>query len=108
MLNEHYTKILDKFTEWTIGVHQSSSKPGRKVGGRPRKDESENEPSKPLNGHPTVLSYKPQPTACEWCQDQCQFSKTYRRTPQSQLWDGKCNDCGESRKIHTSQIVSHK
>jgi formate-dependent phosphoribosylglycinamide formyltransferase (GAR transformylase) len=72
------------------------------------KDEQQNEPSQPLNGHPTVLAYKPKPTDCEWCEGQCQSSKTYSRTPTSQLWNGKCQDCGETRKIHTSQIVSHK
>jgi len=104
MLQEHYTKILDALTEWTVGVHHNQSKPGRKISGRPRKDNTDNEPSQPINGHPVVLSIKAVASPCDWCENTCSKEKTYSRSPGSNVWRGKCEDCGEKRNILTGQL----
>lgn len=105
MLQEHYTKILDELTEWRVGV-EGYHKHG--VSGRPRKDEKENEPKNPINGHPVVISLKTIAKPCEWCSNSCTQEKTYRRSINSNLWTAKCGDCKETRNFHTSQINRDK
>jgi hypothetical protein len=101
MLQEHYSKILDELTEWRIGVDNYFK---NSVPGRPRLDKKENEASNPINGYPVVLSVKAIAKPCEWCEGTCTKEKTYRRSLGSNLWTAKCQDCGETRNIHTSQI----
>ena len=101
MLTEHYTKILDTLTEWRLGVdnyHKS------KVGGRPRLDKTENEHSNPINAYPVVLAVKTSASACDWCDGTCTKEKTYSRSTGSNVWRAKCQDCGETRNFHTSDI----
>lgn len=73
--------------------------------GKPRK----NRPFGDCN--PTVaplLVVKPNAYPCEWCQRICSKEKTYSRSAHTNLWRAKCQDCGEKRNIHTSQINSDK
>ena len=98
MQEEHYIKILDELTEWKIGVHLSSGS------GRPKTKIKNEEDSDPINGHPVVLSYKTIAQPCDWCEGTCSKEKTYRRSLGSNLWTGKCQDCGEKRHILTSDI----
>jgi hypothetical protein len=105
MLHEHYIKILDELTEWRVGVDSYFK---TKVAGRPRKDETDNEHSNPINGYPVVTGLKVIATPCEWCTNSCTQEKTYRRSINSNLWTGKCQDCGETRNFHTSQINRDK
>ena len=108
MLTEHYTKILDALTEWQFGVHHNQSKPGRKVCGRPRKEDPDNEPGIPLNAHPVVITFKPVVHQCEWCDGFCTKQKSFKRSIGSNIWLAKCEDCGESRNIPTSKINQNK
>jgi hypothetical protein len=41
---------------------------------------------------------------CDWCDETCSKEKTYSRSPNSNIWRAKCQDCGDRRQIHTSQI----
>jgi len=101
MLEEHYSKILDELTEWKIGVDNYFKS---KIVGRRRKDGDENELSEPLRGYPVVLSLKKIARPCEWCDNACTQAKIYKRPINSNLWQAKCEECGEKRHIHTSQI----
>ena len=101
MLTEHYNKILDDLTEWKIGVDNYHK---TKISGRPRLDKKDNEASEPLKGYPVVLALKKAAHPCDWCDGTCVQNKVYTRTPSSNLWKAKCQDCGEIRNIHTSQI----
>jgi hypothetical protein len=101
MLTEHYSKILDELTEWKIGVDSYFK---TKIPGRPRKDATDNEASEPLKGYPVVLSLKKIAQPCEWCSGTCTQAKVYKRSLDSNLWRAKCEECGETRNIHTSQI----
>lgn len=100
MLTEHFTKILDHFTEWTIGVHQST------LTGRPSKKSQED--SQPINGHPVVIAYKTLVQPCDWCDGVCSKEKIYKRTIGSKIWQAKCQDCGEKRNILANEIVVDK
>ena len=106
MLTEHFTKILDHFTEWTFGVHHNQSKPGKKLG-RPHKDDSP-DAGIPINAHPVVIEHKPLAYPCEWCNNICTKQKLYTRSIKSNVWNAKCGDCGEKRNILTGQLISDK
>ena len=108
MQTEHYTKILDALTEWHFGIHQNASKPGRKVCGRPRKEDSDYEPGIPLNPHPVVTSVKTIERPCEWCDGTCTKQKSFKRSIGSNIWQAKCEDCGENRNIPTGKINTDK
>lgn len=104
MLQEHFNRILDHFTEWRIGAdnyHKS------KVGGRPRKDKND-EPSNPIKAFPIVLSHKPITYECEWCDGICAKEKSFKRSIGSNIWTAKCQDCGETRNIPTCKINHNK
>ena len=99
MIAEAYFAILDKLTEWRITTSQAVC---------PREYKKDVVRHDPIRGYPVVLSYKPNPKTCDWCEDQCQRGKTYSRSIGSQLWHARCQDCGEIRKISTSEVNSNK
>jgi hypothetical protein len=69
--------------------------------GKPRKNRPIGECNDTI---PPVLVIKAIAHPCEWCERICTKEKTYSRSPGSNLWRGKCNECGERRQIHTSEI----
>ena len=102
MLTEYFIQILDHFTEWRIGADTFHK---TKLAGRPKKEVDE---SDPLKGYPVVLAYKTIPQPCEWCDSVCTKQKTYTRPIRSNIWKAKCQDCGETRNFHTSEINKTK
>ena len=101
MLKEQFHLILDKFTEYiTDGSENLVFKDPATI--RRKKNtplEDQRDAAKPEKGHTVVLSHKPQQVPCEWCDDQCSGRKAYSRSPGSQIWTGKCRDCGEKRQF---------
>jgi RNase P subunit RPR2 len=63
----------------------------------------EYERTRPAKGHTVVLSHTPQTSTCDWCQSPCSGRKTYSRSIGSQIWNGKCSDCGEKRRFYAGQ-----
>ena len=92
------TEFIEDASDMLVVKHPDKVLQRRLKSNKPEKT-SANERSKPTKGYTVVLSHKPKTWPCEWCEGQCSNSKTYSRSPGSKVWNAKCGDCGEKRRI---------
>lgn len=94
MLKEQFQTLIHDFVEPKFDPEFDTK-------GKPRKNRPIGECNVTVA---PLLAVKPTAYPCEWCDGTCSKEKTYSRSPNSNLWRAKCQDCGEKRQIHTSQI----
>lgn len=106
MLKEIFHNYLDKlqyvWEEATDNIVIKEPKKNRKS------KEGEYERTRPAKGYTVVTKQPERIYPCEWCDGFCSKEKTYSRSADSNLWRAKCQDCGERRNFHTSEITSAK
>jgi len=100
MQKDHFHKHLDQLTEWTVATDILVCKTEKKG--------TKNQYHPPEKGYTVVLKHKPLEYPCEWCGDTCSQEKLYRRSSGSNVWAAKCQDCGQKRNFHTSEINTNK
>ena len=112
MLKELFHQHLDQLGKtWDIASDMLVIKYPSKVKKRRIKENTEQEKyerTKPEKGYTVVLEHKPIAYACEWCEGTCSKEKTYSRSLGSNIWRAKCQDCGQRRNFHTSEINKNK
>jgi hypothetical protein len=98
MLKEQFQNLINSYVEPKFDPELDHT-------GKPRKNRPVGECNATLA---PLLVVKQIAHPCEWCERTCTKEKTYSRSAGSNLWRGKCQDCGEKRQIHTSQINDDK
>ena len=108
MLKELFHQHLDllgrKWEEATDNIVLKEPKKNRKA----TTEEGKYERTRPAKGYTVVTQCQVKSYPCEWCDGFCSKEKTYSRSANSDLWRGKCEDCGTKRNFHTSQIIGAK
>ena len=91
MIRERYDQLLAKFCEVVYDTAKILDPRGKSSKGHFEHTPPEG------GGYPVVLAYLPQTTFCSWCEEEaiCPNEKIISRSPGSQLWEGKCKDCGK-------------
>ena len=90
MEHTRYAKILDELYEWTMDTSKRLDPRGKMLNG-------EFNHTPPEAGHyPVVLASRPREKRCEG-PIQCQYTKTYSRTPEG--WREYCQECRQHKII---------
>lgn len=99
MQAELFYQFLDQVAKWKLGTFPGSAGSA----GRPPKDPD----AAPERPYPVVHSLKATESLCGHCERTCTETKTYSKIAGTDEWRCKCQDCGDSFKVKTEEMIKN-